>query len=161
MIRVGILSDTHLHHPDGEFITRCRSAFASCTAIIHAGDLTSVEILSAFQGKKVYGVHGNMCNQMTRMTLPEKQQVRLGKFLIGITHGAGPRHNIEERVFDLFPEADCIIYGHTHQPICHYLGTTLLINPGSFMGTGRYGAPGSYALLTVDDNGLDGKIFSF
>jgi predicted phosphodiesterase len=29
------------------------------------------------------------------------------------------------------------------------LGKTLFVNPGSFSGTGRYGASGTYAIITV------------
>jgi predicted phosphodiesterase len=61
-------------------------------------------------------------------------------------------------MFTLFPEADCIVYGHTHRAVCHTVGTTLVINPGSFQSTGHYGAQGTYALLKITDNGLHGAI---
>ncbi|BHH81791.1 metallophosphoesterase family protein [Desulforhopalus sp. 52FAK] len=158
MNTIGIISDTHISQPDQSFLQLCTAAFAECDSIVHAGDLTDHSILSVFGEKKIYAVRGNMCNLDTQRMLPERKVISLAGHTIGISHGAGPRHNIEERVFDMFPGADCIIYGHTHIPICHYFGSTLLINPGSFQSTGRYGAPGSYAILTIDESGLHGKL---
>jgi putative phosphoesterase len=160
MIRVGILSDTHLQTGSEAFARQCAAAFAGCDTIIHAGDLVDTAILRAFKGKDIHAVRGNMCNRDTRQALPETKRIILAGYSIGITHGAGPRHNIEERVFELFPAADCIIFGHTHEPVVRRFSGTLLINPGSFSGTGRHGAAGTYALLTIDANGLRASIHS-
>lgn len=158
MTIVGILSDTHLFSFDEEFRLRINHAFAGCNTIIHAGDLTEFAVLAAFAGKDVHAVHGNMCTQMTRQALPEHRTLILHGYTIGICHGAGSRHNIEDRMLKLFPSADCIVYGHTHTPTCHSIGSTLLINPGSFQATSRYGAQGTYALLQIDDRGLHASI---
>jgi len=158
MIKIGILSDTHLHNITKQYRKNCADAFTGCDGIIHAGDLTDISILSAFGGKDVYGVHGNMCNQATRQTLPETRIICLNGYSIAISHGAGPRHNIEERLSRMFPAADCIVYGHTHIPTCHKEGNTLFINPGSFQGTGTYGAPGTYGLLHIGKDSLRGFI---
>lgn len=160
MITVGILSDTHLDEVNESFMRRCAWAFAGCDTIIHAGDLTDVAILNAFKGKEIHAVCGNMCNSTTRQVLQDKKQIILGGYSIAITHGAGPRHNIGERVFEQFPAADCIVFGHTHKAICQTFGRTLLINPGSFMGTGKYGASGTYALLHIDPNGLNASVYT-
>lgn len=158
MIRVGILSDTHLQANSEAFMKQCVAAFAGCDTIIHAGDLVDIAILQAFKGKDIHAVCGNMCNRDTRQVLPEAKHLVLAGYSIGITHGDGPRYNIEERVFEQFPAADCIIFGHTHEPVCRKFGSTLLINPGSFSGTGRHGAAGTYALLTIDAKGLSASI---
>ena len=158
MITVGILSDTHLNEVNESFMRRCAGAFAGCDTIIHAGDLTDVAILNAFKGKEVHAVCGNMCNSAAKQVLQDKKLIILGGYSIAITHGAGPRHNIEDRVFEQFPATDCIVFGHSHKAICQTFGQTLLINPGSFLGTGRYGAAGTYALLTIDKSGLNASI---
>lgn len=152
---IGILSDTHLQALEPSFVQQCATVFANCDAIIHAGDLTDITILKAFEGKDIHAVCGNMCNMTTRYVLPQQKHIVLGGYSIGICHGTGPRQTIEERVLEQFPAADCIVFGHTHQPVCYRVGKTLLINPGSFSGTGRYGAPGTYALLKIDDHHLD------
>jgi putative phosphoesterase len=158
MIMIGILSDTHMHSVNDSFLRQSAAAFSGCDIIIHAGDLTELSLLNAFKGKEIHAVCGNMCNSTTRQALPVEKQIIIAGYTIGITHGAGPRHNIEERVFGKYPTADCIIFGHTHTPVCKKIGHTLLINPGSFQGTGRYGAAGTYGLLHIDKNGLKATI---
>lgn len=159
MTTIGILSDTHLSGITEEFLKQVEEAFSSCDIIIHAGDLTEVSILSVFKNKKVHAVAGNMCNYTCRTALPEAKTFVIDGFLFALCHGAnGPRHNIEERMFDTYPEADCIIYGHTHVPVCKKIATTLYINPGSFQATGRYGATGTYAIATIDTDGLRAEI---
>jgi uncharacterized protein len=158
MTTVGILSDTHLTTCCSAFQTAVLSVFNACDVIIHAGDLTDLSILDAFKGKQLHAVHGNMCSQASRQMLPEYMTITLYGYSIGICHGFGPRHNIEERMLHRFPEVDCIIYGHTHVPACHMYNGILFINPGSFQGTGKYGAQGTYGLLHIGAAGLHGTI---
>lgn len=158
MITVGILSDTHISTCTETFLSATAQAFRNCDAIIHAGDLTDLSILNAFNGKEIYAVHGNMCNLRTSRILAESSTISMEGYTIGICHGAGSRHNIEDRMMNLFPEADCIVYGHTHIPVCHSMAGILFINPGSFQGTGPYGTPASYALLCISEAGIHGSL---
>jgi putative phosphoesterase len=112
--------------------------------------LTSITILKVFKNKEVHAVHGNMCDLATEKILPRKKTVRVGNFTIGIIHRPATPYNLENALLDEFDGVDCIVFGHTHQPVCKKSGGVLFINPGSFMPTGRYGAPGTYALLEVD-----------
>jgi uncharacterized protein len=158
MKQIGILSDTHISTITDDFLRQCAAAFDQCETVIHAGDLVDMSILSVFRGKEVHAVCGNSCNYATRQTLPEEKSICIDGFLIGITHGAGPGHTIEDRVFDRFPTADCIIYGHTHLASLHKIGNTLLVNPGSFQGTGKFGYNGTYAILQIFDRGIHPSI---
>ncbi len=161
MTRIGILSDTHLNNPSPWFVKQAQQAFAHCSIILHAGDLTDISILDVFKGKEVHAVHGNMCDHNSYQALPTDKIIKVDGYTIGLCHGAGARHTIEERMWDLFPAADCIVYGHTHIAVNHVLGKTLFVNPGSFAATGRYGAPGSFAILTINENGLDASLYQF
>ena len=150
--RIGILSDTHLSHPSELFKARVETCFADVSIIFHAGDLTNADILSAFQGKKVYAVHGNMCEMSSRNQFPAVRKITINNFTIILTHGYGyGYHDIEDRLFSEFAEADCIVYGHTHKAVCHQLSHILFINPGSF------GKAGTYAILEIDSE-LHGHI---
>jgi uncharacterized protein len=160
MTIIGILSDTHLAVVTDQFRRQCTHAFSCCDVIIHAGDITDSAILAVFSGKEVVAVSGNMCSFDTQQLLPERRLVVIDGYSIAVTHGAGPRHNIIDRVYTLFPEADCIVYGHTHRASCERIGSTLLLNPGSFQNTGHFGARGAYALLTIDDKGLHPSLHS-
>ncbi len=157
---IGILSDSHRDHPDHTFRQQCATAFSTCQLIFHAGDLTDLSILTVFSGQELHAVHGNSCNKATRTLLPEKKSLLLGGWKIGLSHGTGSRHDIEERMLAVFPGYACIIFGHSHLPLCHRIGDTLLINPGSFRGTGKFGAPGTYAILRIEPTGLTAAIHS-
>ena len=150
-IKAGILSDTHLGGAEPEFIRLVNHCFKDCEIIIHAGDLTSVRVLDAFADRTVHAVHGNMCDFDSGRALPRELTFQLGNFAIGLTHGAHLGRDIESNLWNLFPEVDCMIYGHTHRPVCHRQGSVLIVNPGTFRGTGRYGAPGTYAILEAGD----------
>jgi putative phosphoesterase len=161
MTRIGILSDTHITRIEPWYRAQVKTAFQDCSTILHAGDLTDVSILDIFKGKEVHAVHGNMCELSSRQHLPTSKLITIEGYSIGLCHGAGARHNIEERMWDLFPTADCIVYGHTHIPVNHRFAKTLFINPGSFQPTGRYGAAGSYAILSINENGPRAELFQF
>jgi len=157
-IRIGILSDTHLSEVTDQFRAQVADCFAGVDLILHAGDLTSPAILTAFAGKEVLAVHGNMCDRASAAALPGLRTFTVGGFRFVLLHGHAFGHsNLEDKLFTAFAEADCIVYGHTHRAVCHRLGEVLLVNPGSFTATGRHGAPPTYALLTVG-NELSGEI---
>ena len=151
MIRAGVLSDTHIKQPDSQFCQWVQDCFHHCDVIIHAGDLTALPVLVAFGGRTVYAVSGNMCESAVRQHHPEWLQFSLGRFTIGLTHGARLGLNLEDSLWQQFPEADCIIFGHTHRAYCQRYGSTLFLNPGSFQATGRYGAAGTYAILEISE----------
>jgi hypothetical protein len=151
-LKAGILSDTHLVRPDEAFSRLVNHCFAGCSVIIHAGDLTNASVLKAFAGREVYAVHGNMCDASSFLSLPRELTFAFGRYTIGLTHGAHLGRDIELQLWNHFPEVDCMVYGHTHRPVCHRQGGVLIINPGSFRGTGRYGAPGTYAILEADES---------
>ena len=49
-------------------------------------------------------------------------------------------------------EFDLVVLGHTHYPMCHKIGKTLLVNPGS-VGQPRNRKPGAHwALFDVDSH---------
>lgn len=151
MIRAGVLSDTHLTNPTRRFQEQIEQCFSSCDVIIHAGDITEPAVLALFGARPIYAVHGNMCSTETRARYPEQRTFTLGGFVFGLAHGARLGLDIESSLWNMFPEADCLIYGHTHRPTCHYHDKTLFLNPGSFQATGRYGAPGTYAILEIGE----------
>ncbi len=157
-VKIGILSDTHLACPTETFKKIAEACFHDADMILHAGDLTDPAILSVFPGKEVHAVHGNMCSAAACQHLPTSKEIRVGGFTIGLVHRAGNTYDFEQRLIEIFPEADCIVYGHTHRPVCHRLGGILYINPGSFTGTGYAGAGGTFAILEVGET-LQGQIY--
>lgn len=157
---IGVLSDTHLSHIDDQFKNLAQSAFSNCDAIVHAGDLTNREILDVFGDKELFAVHGNMCSFTTRTVLPESRTFSVDGYEFGLYHGDGLGYDLETGLIARFGDADCIIFGHTHHPLVQQFGSVLLVNPGTFRGTGRYGSGGTYAIITVDGKGLKAAIHS-
>lgn len=160
MVRAGILSDTHLAEPTEQFKDMASRAFVDCDVIFHAGDITSMMILKQFGDTPVHAVHGNMCGHSVMNALPKSRIVTIADQTIALCHGADFCHSIEERMWALFPQADCIIYGHTHQPVCESKGGVLFINPGSFQCTSRHGSPATYVLMEIRRKGLKAQLHS-
>jgi len=156
--RIGILSDTHLDTVSDYFKTVAKACFAEVSMILHAGDLTSLAVLDVFKDKEVHAVHGNMCWGQTCKALPTHKTIEVGGFTIGLVHRVGNSYHFEDQLIELFPEADCIVYGHTHHPVCHQVGNILYMNPGSFFSSGRYGAPPTYGILEIDGASMRGSI---
>ena len=156
--RIGVLSDTHLSTCSAPFSRLVDLVFRDCNIIIHAGDITDIRVLDAFSDKTLYAVHGNMCSRSVKECFPESVRFTIDGHSIAVCHGAGIRESIEDRLYDRFSHADCIVYGHTHEAAQHRYGKTLFINPGSFAGTGRFGRPGTYAILESSKNGLSATI---
>jgi hypothetical protein len=150
-LTVGILSDTHLTRLTPEFSARVEACFAHCAIILHAGDLTEPAILAAFGQREVHAVHGNMCSFAGQQLLPWKKVIRIGPWTIGLIHRVGDSYAFEEQLLREFDGVDCIVYGHTHRPLCEQQGGVLLLNPGSFLATGRHGHPGTYATLSLGE----------
>lgn len=159
MIRAGVLSDTHLSRPDKWFKEQIKACFDDCDLIIHAGDITGIALVDFLASRPLYAVCGNMCEESVRRRLPNRLLFTLEGHTIGLAHGAGMGLNIEDSLWTAFPEADCIIYGHTHQPACRRQGPMLFLNPGSFQACGPHGAPCSYAILEIGD-ALNARLIS-
>jgi hypothetical protein len=163
MIKAGILSDTHLTRVSTDFLHAVQQCFADCEVIIHAGDIVDPAVLKAFPGKTVQAVHGNCCNLAAHNRLPDQLEFSLGRFNIAVAHGhrfGRYADDIEPGLLAHFPEADCLIYGHTHEPVCRRERGQLIINPGSFQLGSRYGVPCTYAILEADEE-LQGSIREF
>ncbi len=157
-MKIGVLSDTHINGPSPGFLQKIQVCFKDCDVIFHAGDLTDISVLQVFKDKEVYGVHGNMCMTSSRSVLPKRQIIELGGFKFGLAHGDPYRSQVEDHLFHDFPQVDCIVSGHTHQPVCHEMYDVLFMNPGSFTSTGHYGSPGTYGILTLAES-LSGHLF--
>lgn len=134
MVRVGVLSDTHL--PDSaeafQFIeTVIEEVLAPVDMILHAGDLVAPELLEAFSAYPFHAVRGNMDPPVAGV--PIKKVVDVEGFIIGLIHGWGPAEKIEERIEEEFASLtlDCLVYGHSHEPACHWRDGVLFFNPGS------------------------------
>jgi putative phosphoesterase len=158
-MKIGVLSDTHLGDLKQAlpFLQALADRyFNDAELILHAGDLVNPDILMAFAGRTVHAVRGNM--DLGASHLPVRRIVTVGGFRIGLIHGWGAPDTLEERVLREFrgERLDCLVYGHSHQPVCHRRDGLLLFNPGS--PTDRRWAPyHSVGLLEVGER-IEGRL---
>lgn len=133
MIKAGVISDTHLRKPEPSLIEIVEKYLKDVDVIIHAGDLTSIDVLSAFAGKTVYAVCGNMDDSETQHKLPKKLIFELEGHRIGLIHGWGPPFGFPDKVLKEFKgeKIDCLIYGHSHIPKYEEKGEIVTLNPGT------------------------------
>lgn len=159
MIRIGVLSDTHLmRREDCETLAQrlTRKLWKDVDVILHTGDIVNPDLLDCFGERQVYAVRGNMDPPSPR--LPNQRIVSIGDYRFGMMHGWGPPEGIEERVLAAFAgeTLDGIVYGHSHLPVCRDVDGLLLLNPGS--ATDRRRAPfHSVGLIEIGDD-LSGRI---
>jgi len=145
--RIGVVADSHCP----EFIPRLPDrlfvALRGVDLIIHAGDVTNEETLTALatiapvqavrgdhdrddwplsreltvEGRRIVVVHGN------RSRWIEEPQTLLWTLSLGAYHPhAGLSRELRRRVGPV----DAIVFGHTHRPHVETLDGTLMFNPG-------------------------------
>ena len=150
LLKIGVISDTHLSRPTKELEALVTGPFKDAEMILHAGDMTELRVLDAFSGKKVVAVCGNMDSTLVHKEFPPCRVFSAGSFKIGLIHGWGGPQGIEERIAREFDGADCIVYGHTHNPSWREREGIFFFNPGAF-GGGRASAPKSVGVLTLGE----------
>ncbi len=160
-MRIGVISDTHLAYLTKEFMDLVKNRFIDCQMVVHAGDFTSPEVyyyLNEMVSGNLVAVHGNMDPPELRSLLPEKRIFKVKGIMIGVIHGWGAPHDLEERIEKAFQGEDvkCIIYGHSHNGANHIRGDTLFFNPGSPTDS----RANSIGFLTIEGDEIKGEIVS-
>lgn len=102
--------------------------------IVHAGDLTTIGVLAELRGygPPVVAVHGNADDAAVTSALPESAPLNLDGVRVVVTHDAGARAGRLQRLRRRFPDADAVIFGHSHIPL-HEMASDgfQIFNPGS------------------------------
>jgi len=156
MMKIGVISDTHLREPRPEFKEIIELHFKDVEKIFHTGDFVDwsvAEYLSSL--KELVAVWGNMDFQDIRHAFPQKRIVEIEGFKIGLIHGGGSPFGIESRIRGEFVEVDVIVYGHTHTPANHQVKNTYFFNPGSV--TRSYGNQATLGILHLGEK-IEGEI---
>lgn len=133
MSRLVITADTHLpSHRAGQLPAELLAACEGAAAILHAGDVTSPEVLEILAGyAPVHAVLGNT-DPWSLAHLPERLTVEATPALrIGMVHDAGPAAGRQARLAAAFPGCAIVVHGHTHMPELTSEDGVVLLNPGS------------------------------
>ena len=132
-VRLAIISDTHMPRGGRALPAACVERMRAADAILHAGDLVAVEVLELLEslGPPVHAIHGNVDGPDVRARLPAAQVVEAGGARIGMVHDAGPATGRLRRMRLRFPDADAVVFGHSHLPLHEEDGGFHIFNPGS------------------------------
>jgi uncharacterized protein len=131
---IAIISDTHLPRGDRSLPAKCVSHLRQADLIIHAGDFSSLAVLNQLgEYAQVAAVHGNADSAELCDLLPKRLELTVGAVRLGVLHNAGPAQGRLERLRKSFPQADAVIFGHSHIPLLERDPTSgfQIFNPGS------------------------------
>ncbi|MBW4083500.1 metallophosphoesterase [Paenibacillus sp. S150] len=135
-MKVGVVSDTHLSSSARGLPSVLMEEFGKADIILHLGDWVSMEIYDLLaQLAPVEGIAGNNDGAEIIRRLGERKIITLEGVRIGMIHGHAPysRRGTDGNALLAFEgeEVDCILFGHSHQPLLRKEDGILLFNPGS------------------------------
>lgn len=147
--RVGVVADTHCPEFVDRLPDRVVDVLQGVQLILHAGDITAAATLEQLERiAPVQAVRGDHDRDLD--LLPRSREVTVEGHKLVVVHGDRSRWVEEPNTFlwtvslgyfhphrglpgalvRRFPDADVIVYGHTHHPESRWVGRTLLFNPG-------------------------------
>jgi uncharacterized protein len=149
---IAVLADTHMPKGGRALPDRCIELLREADATLHAGDFFATEAFERIRSLSrgpVHAVHGNVDRPDLRRPLPETLEVELDGARVAMIHDAGPSKGRLARMRKRFPDADAVVFGHSHLPLHEEEDGFQIFNPGS--PTERRRAPRhSMGLLRVD-----------
>jgi len=123
--------------------------------ILHAGDVCTAAVLDELaQYAPVTAVVGNNDGpDVAAWGAAETASVRAAGLRIAMIHDSGPAAGRLPRMRVRFPDADLVVFGHSHIPLDMATEGFRIFNPGS--PTDRRRQPhGTLGVLDVDDGAL-------
>ena len=147
-IRIGVIADTHCPEFIDRLPVRVGELLAGVDLILHAGDITSMDTLAELG--RIAPVEAVRGDHDAGLELPPRRMIEVGGRRIGLLHGNRshlfeepatfigtislglwwPRLGLDRFLRRAFPDADVIVYGHTHFASSRRVGGVLLFNPG-------------------------------
>ena len=130
---VAIIADTHLPKGKRGLPDACVRRIVRADLVIHLGDFSTVptyEEIGAL-GPELVAVHGNVDEPALRRRLPERLEFDVAGVRLALIHDAGPRQGRLARMRRAFPDADAVLFGHSHLPLHEREGGFQIFNPGS------------------------------
>jgi uncharacterized protein len=150
-MRLAIISDTHLPRGARELPRACVEHLRDADAILHAGDLIETSVLAYLEslGPPVHAVRGNVDSAALQARLPLTRIVEAAGARIAMVHDAGSADRRFAHLRARFPDADAVVFGHSHLPLLEEADGFAIFNPGS--PTERRRAPNhTMGIATVD-----------
>ena len=145
-MRIGVIADTH-----GLLRREVFEVFAEVDHILHGGDVGPESILDELRAiAPVTAVYGNTDGSALRSKLPRVARVELDGFTIIVTHGDQFGSPTPEKLQAEYPDAEIIVFGHTHRPLLTLVDMVVTVmNPGG-AGPRRFDLPASVGILELE-----------
>lgn len=125
--------------------------------VIHAGDWTGLALLDEFEARsaRLLAVRGNNDGPEFDDRLPLVAEAEIEGVRIAVVHETGDKKGREERADGGYPDADLIVFGHSHIPWDSVTPDgRRMLNPGS--ATDRRGqAFCTFMTLRLDDGRVE------
>lgn len=158
MVRIGVLSDTHLPRGQRRIPDEALRLFETCDLILHAGDFVEAEVLYELKAYgEVRAVLGNVDAPELAAQLPVTESLEAEAVRIGMIHDSGDKRRRRDRMATTFPGHRVVVFGHSHLPMVEDDGELLLLNPGSACDPRRAKIP-TVALLEIADGRPKAKL---
>jgi putative phosphoesterase len=111
----------------------CEREIAAADLLVHLGDFSHRAVLDSLSAlaPRTLAVHGNVDSAELRELLPADAVEEAGGVRLGLIHDAGPRRGRLARMRARFPDADAVLFGHSHLPLHESEGDFQIFNPGS------------------------------
>lgn len=125
--------------------------------ILHAGDVCIAKVLDELREfAPVYAVSGNNDGpDVAAWGAPPAHELVLDGLRVAMLHDAGSKEGRAARMRRRFPEAELVVFGHSHIPLDQTGAGVRIFNPGS--PTDRRSQPhGTIGLLDIADGRLVG-----
>jgi uncharacterized protein len=132
-VQIAVISDTHMPRGNRRLPEDCVARLRAVDLIVHAGDLMRIAVLRELESYgPVAAVHGNVDDGEVRAALPPVTSVHAAGATIAVVHDAGPANRRLARMRKRFPDADAVVFGHSHLPLHERAADGFQIfNPGS------------------------------
>ncbi|HEX4482170.1 MAG TPA: metallophosphoesterase family protein [Solirubrobacteraceae bacterium] len=130
---IAIIADTHLPRGERRLSDRCLTLLRRAELILHAGDISTLAVLDELSalGPGLVAVRGNVDEPELGARLPGEIEIELDRVRLAMTHDAGPARGRLARLRRRFPDADAVVFGHSHIPLLEELEGFQIFNPGS------------------------------
>lgn len=153
--RLLLMSDTHVPQRARALPPQLWDAVEAADVVVHAGDWTGIPLLEELRARaaRLVGVVGNNdTDPAFGRLLPEVAAVTIDAVRIAVVHETGASTGREARCAARFPDADVLVFGHSHIPCDTTAASGLrLLNPGS--PTDRRRQPHGTFITAVADAG--------
>ena len=132
-MRVAILADTHAPRRWQACPPRVAEHLRDADLILHAGDVCTAGVLDELAGyAPVHAVLGNNDGpDVAAWGAPETLELDLAGLRVAMIHDSGPADGRAARMRRRFPNADLVVFGHSHIPMDQTNAGVRIFNPGS------------------------------